>query len=122
MSVQSYSPGQEKITMTDAAIAQTRAQLAREHALGLRLAVKPSGCSGYMYMLDLVHEAQADDRAFRFGGSNADAVTLFVEKGALAMLDGTEIDYVKEGLNAFYKFRNPNVTGECGCGESFTVK
>jgi len=118
MSVQNYTPGQEAITMTEAAIAQTRAQLAREQALGLRLAVKPSGCSGYMYVLDLVHEPQADDRAFVFG----DGVTVFVENSALAMMNGTEIDYVKEGLNAFYKFRNPNVTGECGCGESFTVK
>ena len=118
MSVQSYVPGQESITMTDAAIAQTRAQLAREHALGLRLAVKPSGCSGYMYVLDLVTDAQPQDRAFTFG----DGVTVFVDNSALAMVNGTEIDYVKEGLNAFYKFRNPNVTGECGCGESFTVK
>lgn len=117
MSVQTWTPGQEEITMTDAAIAQTRAQLAREHALGLRLAVKPSGCSGYMYVLDLVKNAQETDRAFTFDG-----VTVFVDNSALAMINGTEIDYVKEGLNAFYKFRNPNVTGECGCGESFTVK
>lgn len=118
MSVHNYMPGQEAITMTESAIAQTRAQLAREKALGLRLAVKPSGCSGYMYVLDLVHEANNNDRAFNFG----EGVTVFVDNGALAMLNGTEIDYVKEGLNAFYKFRNPNVTGECGCGESFTVK
>lgn len=67
MSVQNYVPGQEAISMTDAAIAQTRLQLAREKAQGLRLAVKPSGCSGYMYVLDLVHEPQAGDRAFAFG-------------------------------------------------------
>lgn len=118
MSVQSYVPGQESVTMTDAAIAHARAQLAREHALGLRLAVKPSGCSGYKYVLDLVSEAQSGDRKFNFG----DGVTVFVDQAALAMVNGTEIDYVKEGLNAFYKFHNPNVTGECGCGESFTVK
>ncbi len=118
MSVQSYVPGQETVTMTEAAIAQTRAQLAREHAIGLRLAVKPSGCSGYMYVLDLVKEEQPGDRKFTFG----DGVTVYVDGSALAMVNGTEIDYVKEGLNAFYKFHNPNVTGECGCGESFTVK
>ena len=67
MSVQSYVPGQETVTMTEAAIAQTRAQLAREHAIGLRLAVKPSGCSGYMYVLDLVKEEQPGDRKFTFG-------------------------------------------------------
>lgn len=118
MSVQSYVPGQEAIRMTEAAIAHTRAQLAREHALGLRLAVKPSGCSGYMYVLDLVKEELPGDRKFTFG----DGVAVYVDTAALAMVDGTEIDYVKEGLNAAYKFHNPNVTGECGCGESFTVK
>lgn len=118
MTVQSYVPGQEAVSMTEAAIVHTRAQLARENAIGLRLSVKPSGCSGYMYVLDLAKEALPGDRAFSFG----DGVTVFVDGSALAMVNGTEIDYVREGLNAFYKFRNPNVTGECGCGESFTVK
>jgi len=118
MTVQTYMPGQESITLTEAAVAQTRAQLARENALGLRLDVKPSGCSGYMYVLDLVHEEQPGDRKFSFG----EGVTVYVAGNALAVVNGTEVDYVKEGLNAFYKFRNPNVTGECGCGESFTVK
>ena len=117
MSVQTYVPGNESVVMTDAAISHTRAQVAREGALGLRLAVKPSGCSGYMYVLDFVREELPGDRHFRFGGD----VTLFVDGGSLAVLNGTEIDYVKEGLNSFYRFRNPNVTGECGCGESFTV-
>lgn len=118
MSVQTYTPGQETITLTDTAIAQTRAQLARENAIGLRLAVKPSGCSGYMYVLDLVTEEQPGDRKFDFGAG----ATFYVASDALPMINGTEVDYVKEGLNAFFKFRNPNVTGECGCGESFTVK
>jgi iron-sulfur cluster assembly protein len=118
MSVQTYTPGQETIILTDAAIAQTRVQVAREQALGLRLAVKPSGCSGFMYVLDLVKDEQPGDRKFTF----ADGVTVFVDSAALAVLNGTEVDYVKEGLNSLYKFRNPNVTGECGCGESFTVK
>lgn len=118
MSVQSYTPGQESVAMTPAAIAQTRAQVAREQALGLRLAIKPSGCSGYMYVLDLVHEEVPGDRKFTFD----DDVTLFVDSASLAMVNGTEVDYVKEGLNSLYKFHNPNVTGECGCGESFTVK
>lgn len=120
MSVQNYVPGNESIVMTDSAIAHTRAQLAREGALGLRLAVKPSGCSGFMYVLDLVREKTDDVRKFTFG-ANAD-VAVFVDNTALAMLNGTEIDYVQEGLNSLYKFRNPNVTGECGCGESFTIK
>lgn len=117
MSVQNYVPGNESVSMTESAIAQARAQLAREGALGLRLSVKPSGCSGYMYVLDLVREEQATDRRYTFGGD----VNIYVDGAALAIINGTEIDYVKEGLNAFFKFRNPNVTGECGCGESFTV-
>lgn len=117
MSVQNYVPGNESVSMTEAAITQARAQLAREGALGLRLSVKPSGCSGFMYVLDLVHEEQATDRRYTFGGD----VNIYVDATALAVINGTEIDYVKEGLNAFFKFRNPNVTGECGCGESFTV-
>lgn len=117
MSVQSYVPGNETVLMTEAAIAQARAQIAREGALGLRLSVKPSGCSGYMYVLDLVREELSSDRRYTFGGD----VHVYVDGAALAIVNGTEIDYVKEGLNAFFKFRNPNVTGECGCGESFTV-
>ena len=116
-SVQTYVPGAETVSMTEAAIAHTREQVAREGALGLRLSIKPSGCSGYMYVLDLVREPGPDDRRFTFGGD----VTLFVDAAALSVVNGTEVDYVKEGLNSFYKFRNPNVTGECGCGESFTV-
>ncbi|MFP5382905.1 MAG: HesB/IscA family protein [Gammaproteobacteria bacterium] len=117
MSVQNYVPGNESVSMTESAIAQARSQLAREGALGLRLSVKPSGCSGYMYVLDLVREEQPSDRRYTFGGD----VNIYVDAAALGVINGTEIDYVKEGLNAFFKFRNPNVTGECGCGESFTV-
>ncbi|MFZ5755299.1 MAG: HesB/IscA family protein [Pseudomonadota bacterium] len=118
MTVQTYQPGTGTVSMTEAAIANTRAQVAREQALGLRLAIKPSGCSGYMYVLDLVREENGGDRKFTFGGD----VTLYVDESSMAIVNGTEIDYVKEGLNSLYKFHNPNVTGECGCGESFTVK
>lgn len=117
MNVQTYTPGSESVSMTPAAIAQTRAQVAREQALGLRLSVKPSGCSGYMYVLDFVREEEPGDRRFRF-----DDVTLYVDEKSLAVVNGTQVDYVQEGLNSLYKFHNPNATGECGCGESFTVK
>ena len=117
MSVSTYVPGNETVTMTPAAIARTREQVAREKALGLRLSIKPSGCSGYMYVLDFVREEGSDDRKFGFGD-----VTLYVDTKSLAVVNGTEIDFVQEGLNSLYKFHNPNVTGECGCGESFTVK
>lgn len=118
MSVQGYRPGSETISMTPAAVEHTAARLARESAAGLRLSVKPSGCSGYKYVLEFATDTSAADCVFEFGSG----VRVFVDAGAMAMVNGTEIDFVKEGLNAFYRFNNPNVTGECGCGESFTVQ
>lgn len=117
MSVQTFNPNQPHIAMTNAAQAQARREISREKARGIRLAVKESGCSGYMYVLDYVHDAQDNDATISFG----DDVTLYVDKDSLKVINGTEIDYVTEGVNSFFKFRNPNVTGECGCGESFTV-
>ncbi len=111
------SSGNATVSMTAAAIARTRTQVAREKALGLRLSVKPSGCSGFMYVLDIVHEEASGDHRFTFGD-----VTLFVDEKSLPVVNGTEIDYVQEGLNSLFKFQNPNATGECGCGESFTTQ
>ena len=88
----------------------------RGSGLGLRVAVKPSGCSGYSYVLDIADEARDDEIAFEERG-----VKVLVDREALAILDGTEVDYVNEGLNRFFRFNNPNVTDECGCGESFSV-
>lgn len=88
----------------------------RGHGLGLRVSVKPSGCSGYSYVLDFADEAAASDVSFEEHG-----VRVFVDPEALEMLDGSEVDYVSEGLNRFFRFNNPNVKDECGCGESFSV-
>ena len=118
MTVETWTPGDARITMTDAAREQARRELADEKARGLRLAVKPSGCSGYMYVLDYVREPQQSDREFNID----DGVTLYVDEQSMEILNGTEIDYVREGLNRFFKFRNPNAQGECGCGESFSVQ
>lgn len=117
MSVQTYTPGEIAVTMTAAAIKQARKEIAREGAHGLRLSVKPSGCSGFMYVLDYAKSIPEDDSQAHFDTD----ITLFIEGGSSAILNGTEIDYVTEGVNSFFKFRNPNATGECGCGESFTV-
>lgn len=88
----------------------------RGQGLGLRVSVKPSGCSGYSYVLDFADEVNDDEVRFEEHGAN-----VYVAPDALKMLDGSEVDYVSEGLNRFFKFNNPNVTDECGCGESFTV-
>lgn len=88
----------------------------RGQGLGLRVSVKPSGCSGYSYVLDFADEPQEDDISFEEHG-----VKVFVDQEALDMLDGSEVDYVNEGLNRYFRFNNPNIKDECGCGESFTV-
>jgi len=105
------------ISLSEAAAERVRSRLAiRGHGLGLRVAVKPSGCSGYSYVVDYVDEARADDRVFECFG-----VKLFVDDASLATIDGTHIDFVRQGLNESFRFNNPKVLAECGCGESFTV-
>ena len=88
----------------------------RPDAIGLRFGVKKTGCSGFAYVVDLTDAAHDNDRVFESRG-----VKVLVDADSLPLLDGTEIDYAKMGLNAQFIFRNPNVSGECGCGESFTV-
>ena len=105
------------VTMTEAAAERVRKFLqSRGKGIGLRLGVKTSGCSGMAYVLEFVDETQGDDEVFNVAGVN-----IIVDSKSLIYLDGTELDFVKEGLNEGFKFNNPNKTGECGCGESFTV-
>ncbi len=106
-----------QITMTQAAADQIKRLIANEYdALGLRVGIKPSGCSGYAYTLDLARQLNDDDHVFTH-----DDAQIIIDDEALHMLDGTEVDYVSEGLNRLFKFHNPNVKDECGCGESFSV-
>ena len=88
----------------------------RGKGIGLRLGVKTTGCSGLAYKLEFVDNSEDGDAIFESMG-----VTIFVDGKSLAYLDGTELDYTKEGLQEGFKFTNPNVKDECGCGESFTV-
>tara|TARA_A100001037_G_scaffold239590_1_gene219241 strand:- start:526 stop:849 length:324 start_codon:yes stop_codon:yes gene_type:complete len=88
----------------------------RGKGIGIRLAVKTTGCSGLMYVIEPVDEETTGDERFVSHG-----VDVFVDKKSLIYVDGTEMDYVKQGLNEGFEFTNPNVQGECGCGESFTV-
>ncbi|WP_106475864.1 HesB/IscA family protein [Phytohalomonas tamaricis] len=106
-----------RIAITEAAANQIRNVLhERGNGLGLRVAVKPSGCSGYSYVLDFADQLNDTDEVFEDYG-----VKVIVDPEALAILNGTEVDYVSEGLNRFFRFNNPNVKDECGCGESFSV-
>jgi iron-sulfur cluster assembly protein len=88
----------------------------RGHGVGLRLGVKKTGCSGYAYVVNYAESVDADDVVFEDRG-----VKVVVDKGSLPMVDGTEVDFVKQGLNEAFRFRNPKAKSECGCGESFSV-
>jgi len=105
------------VTLTEKAAKQVRKHLtARGSGLGLRVAVKTSGCSGLAYTLEFVDELAPEDQSFESFG-----VTVLVDPKSLAYLDGTELDFVREGMNEGFQFNNPNVKNQCGCGESFTV-
>lgn len=117
MTVQTFLP-ENAITLTDAAIRHLESELAKKpSASAVRLSVKPSGCSGYMYELDLVSESHDDD----ITQSASDNLTLYIDKSSLPVIQGTELDYIKQGINSLLQFRNPNATSECGCGESFST-
>lgn len=105
------------VSLTESAAQRIQAMLEeRGSGLGIRLGVKKNGCAGFAYVLDFADEQSENDSLFT--QHNA---TVVVDKDSLEMLEGIELDYVSEGLNKSFKFRNPNVTDECGCGESFSV-
>lgn len=105
------------ITLTESAADRVRNHLeARGSGIGLRLGIKKTGCSGFAYVINYADEIRPDDVVFEDSG-----ITVVVDPEALEYIDGTQIDFIKEGLNEAFKFRNPNASGECGCGESFSV-
>ena len=105
------------ITMTDAAAERVRDFLQkRGKGIGLRLGVRTSGCSGMAYVLEFVDDVEDTDLVFEDHG-----VKVIVDQKSLVYIDGTELDFAKDGLNEGFKFNNPNVKDECGCGESFNV-
>lgn len=105
------------IQLTAAAAARVASFVAgKPGAVGLRFGVKRTGCSGWAYTVDLADEVAADDTVFEQSG-----VRVVVDARSLPLVAGTEIDFARKGLNAEFVFRNPNVTGACGCGESFTT-
>jgi iron-sulfur cluster assembly protein len=105
------------ITMSESAAQRVQNFLQnRGKGIGLRLGVRTSGCSGMAYVLEFVDQVEDTDTVFEDKG-----VKVIVDAKSLIYLDGTQLDFVKEGLNEGFKFNNPNVTNECGCGESFNV-
>ena len=105
------------VSMTQAAATHVQNFLTkRGKGVGLRLGVKTTGCSGMAYKLEYADAVEGDDQVFESFG-----VKLLVDPKSLPYIDGTELDFVREGLNEGFKFNNPNGKDECGCGESFTV-
>lgn len=105
------------ISVSDSAAQRARTFLEnRGSGLGLRLGVKTTGCSGLAYVLEFVDEMNDDDQVFEDKG-----IKVIIDGKSLVYLDGTHLDFTKEGLNEGFQFTNPNANGECGCGESFNV-
>jgi iron-sulfur cluster assembly protein len=105
------------ITLTEKAAKHVQKSLnSRGKGLGLRLSVKTSGCSGMSYVMEFADETQPEDQLFESQG-----VKVIVDPKSLLYIDGTELDFVREGLNEGFQFNNPNVKDSCGCGESFNT-
>jgi iron-sulfur cluster assembly protein len=105
------------ITLTESAARHVAAHLSkRGRGIGLRLAVRTSGCSGLAYKLEFADDVRPEDHRFESHG-----ITVVVDPKSMPYLDGTELDFAREGLTEGFKFKNPNVKDECGCGESFNV-
>lgn len=105
------------ISLTQSAADRVRSQLAKRGAgIGLRLGIKKTGCSGFAYVVNYADELQPGDAVFEAAG-----VKVVVDSASLPLIDGTVVDFVKQGLNEAFKFQNPKAKGECGCGESFNV-
>jgi iron-sulfur cluster assembly protein len=106
------------ITLTESAARQVTAYItARGEGVGLRLGVKRTGCSGFAYVVDVADHIGNDDVLVENRG-----IQIVVNSEHAPLLEGTEIDFVRQGLNNSFRFRNPNASGECGCGESFSVE
>jgi iron-sulfur cluster assembly protein len=107
----------ERLELTEAASSHIRRELAKEDdAIGFRIAVRKTGCSGWMYVVEFVQEAGEDDLVFRF-----EDLDVYIDQRSFDFVRGMKVDFVSEGLSRHLKFINPNVTSECGCGESFSV-
>lgn len=105
------------VSLTNSAAERVRSYLARRGSgIGLRVGVRRTGCSGWAYVVDYADSVGTDDIVF-----DAHDLKVIVDKSSLELIDGTEIDFVKEGINEAFRFRNPNTKSECGCGESFSV-
>ncbi|MGE0387031.1 MAG: HesB/IscA family protein [Gammaproteobacteria bacterium] len=105
-----------QVTLTERAAEHVRRFLGKQAGAGLRLKVKTTGCSGYSYVVEMADAPADNDEVFESRG-----IKLMVDRASLPFLVGTEVDFAREGLNAGFRFQNPNAKATCGCGESFNV-
>lgn len=118
MTVETYNPATHTpVKFTPAAIKHLSKQVKTQSAKGIVFNVKESGCSGFKYLLELAFEVSDDCNRYPL----SEALDLFISKKIIALIKGTEVDYLQEGVNFRLDFKNPNATALCGCGESFSV-
>ena len=118
MSVQTFDVSTDVLSITPAAASHLKLQTESKGCTGVRISVKESGCTGYMYVMEEVSDAESDDIALDLDNG----ISVFVDASSIGFLRGTELDYVRDGINRTLKFKNPNVTTACGCGESFSIE
>jgi len=119
MTVATFNPQtQMPVSFTDKAITHLAKQVEIRHAKGIEFNVKESGCSGFKYLLELAFEVEDDAIIYDL----ADDLKLFIAPKVLPLINGTQVDYIQEGVNFRLEFKNPNATAHCGCGESFSVE
>lgn len=117
MTVEIFDASSEVVTVTPEAAQHLKQQADARSVSGVRISVRESGCSGYMYVMEEVDAGEPGDTEVALDNG----LSLYVDAQSVALLHGTQLDYVREGINRTLKFLNPNVTAACGCGESFSV-
>lgn len=119
MTVETYNPiATNPVTFTESAIAHLTRQVEVKSAKGILFNVREAGCSGFKYLLELAFEVEEDTRSFDL----SDHLKLYIKPEIMALIRGTQVDYIQEGVNRRLDFKNPNATASCGCGESFSVE
>jgi iron-sulfur cluster assembly accessory protein len=117
MSVETFDVSTDVLSVTPDAAKHLKTQVEAKGFKGVRISVKESGCTGHMYVMEEVNDSQAKDVTLALDNG----VSVFVDASSIGFLRGTELDYVRDGINRTLKFKNPNVTAACGCGESFSI-
>ncbi len=119
MKVETYNPSTKiPVTFTESAIAHLSRQVEVKSAKGILFNVREAGCSGFKYLLELAFEIEEGTQSFDL----SDQLKLYVKPEIMALIRGTQVDYIQEGVNHRLDFKNPNATASCGCGESFSVE